>query len=101
MPWTLPREQAGSPLWPDSWPGWKGCIGSVLRVALMGKRTDGTGLLLEKGPEMGRRVQKAPCYVLEKRACVLSSRTASAQAAGDPPPSWPGMEETAPSPRDA
>lgn len=54
----------------------------------------GQDCCLEKGPEMGRRV-------LEKRACVLSSQTASARGAGDAPPSWREWRRRPPRPRDA
>lgn len=53
----------------------------------------GQDCCLEKGPEMGQRVLKDPCYILEKRTCVLSSR-----GPGGSPPSWPGVEETARAP---
>lgn len=65
-----------------------------------GERTEQDRTLLGKGPEMGRRVLKVPCFFLEKRTCVPSSRTVSAQGPGCPS-QLAGTEERAPGPRDA
>lgn len=54
-----------------------------------GERTEQDRTLLGEGPEMGRRVLKVPCSVLEKRICVPSSQTVSAQGAGTPLPAGP------------
>lgn len=103
--WTLPGEPAGgeskTPMWPDSCAWCEGCIGSVLRVGLMGKRTGQDRTAASRGARHGPEGPEGPLLRPRERTCVPSSRMVSAQGAGDAPPSWPGMEETAPGPRDA